>query len=149
MMLEVFNSCLSNSLHHNPNLIYTMLYQRALFTGLLSHSTFQDIVTNIDLVRSLVMLTTMMMMMMTLVLLYSINHSQSKPHLHNALSASSLHGTVVTQHVPGHCHKHWHGEITCHVNNDDDDDDDASIVVLNQSLCEVLPSYLLLLNPDW
>ena len=51
MMLEIFNSCLSSSLHHNPNLIYTLLYQRALFTQLLSHSTFQDIVANIDLVR--------------------------------------------------------------------------------------------------
>jgi len=50
MMLEIFNSCLSNSLHHNPNLVYTMLYQRALFTQLLSHATFQDIVTNIDMV---------------------------------------------------------------------------------------------------
>jgi len=54
MMLEIFNCCLSNSLHHNPNLIYTMLYQRAMFTQLLSHSTFQDIVANIDLVRLII-----------------------------------------------------------------------------------------------
>lgn len=50
MMLEIFNSCLTSSLHHNPNLIYTMLYQRALFTPLLSHRTFQDVVCNIDTV---------------------------------------------------------------------------------------------------
>ena len=52
MMLEIFNSCLSSSLHHNPNLVYAMLYQRSLFTQLLSHSTFQDIVSNIDMVTN-------------------------------------------------------------------------------------------------
>jgi len=50
MMLEIFNSCLSNSLHHNPNLVYAMLYQRSLFTGLIGHSTFHDVVSNIDMV---------------------------------------------------------------------------------------------------
>ena len=52
MMLEIINSCLSNSLHHNPNLVYTLLYQRSLFTQLLAHSTFHDIVANIDLVST-------------------------------------------------------------------------------------------------
>jgi len=50
MMLEIINSCLSQSLHHNPNLVYTLLYNRALFTQLLAHATFQDIVANIELV---------------------------------------------------------------------------------------------------
>ncbi|KAG8010767.1 Dymeclin, partial [Nibea albiflora] len=31
MMLEIINSCLSNSLHHNPNLVYALLYKRELF----------------------------------------------------------------------------------------------------------------------
>ena len=53
MMLEIFNSCLSSSLHHNPHLIYTMLYQRALFSQLLAHPTFQDVVQNIDTVSEL------------------------------------------------------------------------------------------------
>ena len=53
MLLEIFNSCLSNALHHNPNLIYTLLYQRALFTRLLAHSTFHDVVANIDTVISI------------------------------------------------------------------------------------------------
>ena len=78
MMLEIFNSCLSSSLHHNPNLIYALLYQRSLFTQLLSHSTFQDIVSNIDMVTTTTTTT---------------STSQSQPHLRNnsaVLSGSQL-----------------------------------------------------------
>lgn len=50
MMLEVFNSCLSHSLKHNPHLIYCMLYQRDLFTQLSQHPNFHDVVFNIHMV---------------------------------------------------------------------------------------------------
>jgi len=36
--------------------------------------------------------------------------SQSKPHLHDALSASSLHTAAVSQHVPGHRRQHRPGQ---------------------------------------
>ncbi|XP_069483055.1 dymeclin isoform X2 [Ambystoma mexicanum] len=50
MMLEIINSCLTNSLHHNPNLVYALLYKRELFEQFRSHPSFQDIMQNIDLV---------------------------------------------------------------------------------------------------
>ncbi|KTF81610.1 hypothetical protein cypCar_00040377, partial [Cyprinus carpio] len=48
MMLEIINSCLSNSLHHNPNLLYALLYKRELFEQFRSHPSFQDIMQNLD-----------------------------------------------------------------------------------------------------
>ncbi|XP_076439068.1 dymeclin-like [Babylonia areolata] len=50
MVLEIVNSCLTHSLHHNPHLLYTLLYQRQLFQPFRAHPTFQDIVQNIDTV---------------------------------------------------------------------------------------------------
>ncbi|KAL1253447.1 hypothetical protein QQF64_018140, partial [Cirrhinus molitorella] len=50
MMLEIINSCLSNSLHHNPNLLYALLYKRELFEQFRSHPSFQDIMQNLDTV---------------------------------------------------------------------------------------------------
>ncbi|XP_060076610.1 dymeclin-like [Ylistrum balloti] len=50
MMLEILNSCLTSSLHHNPNLIYTLLYRKELFAQFRTHPTFQDIIQNIDTV---------------------------------------------------------------------------------------------------
>ncbi|XP_051497658.1 dymeclin [Apus apus] len=52
MMLEIINSCLANSLHHNPNLVYALLYKRDLFEQFQTHPSFQDIMQNIDLVIS-------------------------------------------------------------------------------------------------
>ena len=52
MVLEIINSCLSSSLHHNPNLIYTLLYQKEMFAMFRTHPTFQDIIVNIDTVLS-------------------------------------------------------------------------------------------------
>ncbi|XP_068107481.1 dymeclin isoform X2 [Hyperolius riggenbachi] len=49
MMLEIINSCLTNSLHHNPNLVYALLYKRELFEQFRSHPSFQDIMQNIDM----------------------------------------------------------------------------------------------------
>ncbi|TRY94993.1 hypothetical protein DNTS_004664, partial [Danionella cerebrum] len=50
MMLEIINSCLCNSLHLNPNLLYSLLYKRELFEQFRSHPCFQDIMQNIDTV---------------------------------------------------------------------------------------------------
>ncbi|XP_062340680.1 dymeclin isoform X1 [Osmerus eperlanus] len=50
MMLEIINSCLSNSLHHNPNLVYALLYKRELFEQFRMHPSFQDIMQNLDMV---------------------------------------------------------------------------------------------------
>ena len=44
------NSCLASALHHNPNLVYTLLYQKDMFTMFRTHPTFQDIIVNIDTV---------------------------------------------------------------------------------------------------
>ncbi|XP_068033496.1 dymeclin isoform X8 [Anomalospiza imberbis] len=52
MMLEIINSCLTTSLHHNPNLVYALLYKRDLFEQFRTHPSFQDIMQNIDLVIS-------------------------------------------------------------------------------------------------
>ncbi|XP_068190948.1 dymeclin [Antennarius striatus] len=52
MMLEIINSCLSNSLHHNPNLVYALLYKRELFEQFRTHPSFQDIMQNLDTVIS-------------------------------------------------------------------------------------------------
>lgn len=50
MVLEIINSALANQLTHNPNLIYTLLYNRSIFEPFQSHVTFQDIVMNIETV---------------------------------------------------------------------------------------------------
>ena len=50
MVLEIINSCLTNTLHHNPNLVYTLLHRRELFAQFRTHPTFQDIIQNIDTV---------------------------------------------------------------------------------------------------
>lgn len=52
MMLEIINSCLCNSLHHNPNLVYALLYKRELFEQFRSHPSFQDIMQNLDTVST-------------------------------------------------------------------------------------------------
>ncbi|XP_064409763.1 dymeclin isoform X2 [Latimeria chalumnae] len=52
MMLEIINSCLTNSLHHNHNLVYALLYKRDLFEQFRTHPSFQDIMQNLDLVIS-------------------------------------------------------------------------------------------------
>lgn len=50
MVLEIINSCVTNTLHHNPNLVYTLLHRRELFAQFRTHPTFQDIIQNIDTV---------------------------------------------------------------------------------------------------
>lgn len=50
MVLEIFNSCLSNQLVYNPNLIYTLLYKKNIFEPFRDNAAFQDIIQNIDLI---------------------------------------------------------------------------------------------------
>jgi len=50
MVLEIINSCLTNQLNHNLNLIYTLLYKRECFEQFRNHPTFQDIIQNIETV---------------------------------------------------------------------------------------------------
>jgi dymeclin len=51
-VLEIINSCLIHRLHINTNLIYALLYNRDLFDGYRTHPSFQDILQNIETVRS-------------------------------------------------------------------------------------------------
>lgn len=48
MILEIINSTLSSQLIHNPNLVYTLLYNRHVFEPFQSHPSFQDIIMNIE-----------------------------------------------------------------------------------------------------
>jgi len=50
MVLEIINSCLTHTLRHNINLIYTLLYNRDVFENYRTHPSFQDILQNIDTV---------------------------------------------------------------------------------------------------
>ncbi|KAK9497165.1 hypothetical protein O3M35_004533 [Rhynocoris fuscipes] len=48
IILEVLNSCLSNQLIHNPNLIYTLLYKKEIFQSFRNNPAFHDIIHNLD-----------------------------------------------------------------------------------------------------
>lgn len=50
MVLEIINSCLTNNLHHNSNLIYSLLYHKNIFLQFREHPNFQDVLQNIDTV---------------------------------------------------------------------------------------------------
>ncbi|CAF2004200.1 unnamed protein product [Rotaria magnacalcarata] len=50
MVLEIINSCLTHTLQHNINLIYTLLYNRDIFDNYRTHPNFEDILQNIDIV---------------------------------------------------------------------------------------------------
>ncbi|CAG9761840.1 unnamed protein product [Ceutorhynchus assimilis] len=50
MVLEILNSCLATQLTYNPNLIYTLLYNRHIFEMFKDKVVFQDIIHNIDIV---------------------------------------------------------------------------------------------------
>lgn len=50
MVLEIFNSCLSNQLVNNPNLVYTLLYKKNIFEAFKSNVVFQDVIQNIDVI---------------------------------------------------------------------------------------------------
>ncbi|XP_076268126.1 dymeclin isoform X2 [Rhynchophorus ferrugineus] len=50
MVLEILNSALSTQLINNPNLIYTLLYNKHIFEPFKDNVVFQDIICNIDIV---------------------------------------------------------------------------------------------------
>lgn len=50
MVLEILNSCLSTQLVNNPNLIYTLLYNKQTFEMFKDNVVFQDIIHNIDII---------------------------------------------------------------------------------------------------
>lgn len=50
MVLEIFNSCLSSQLVNNPNLVYTLLYNKHIFEPFKDNVAFQDIIQNIDII---------------------------------------------------------------------------------------------------
>ncbi|KAL1497518.1 hypothetical protein ABEB36_008463 [Hypothenemus hampei] len=50
MILEIINSVLTSQLTHNPNLIYTLLYNRHVFEAFKDTVVFQDIIHNIEIV---------------------------------------------------------------------------------------------------
>jgi hypothetical protein len=50
IILEIINAALASQLNHNPNLVYTLLYNRAMFEPFQAHPAFQDIVMNIETV---------------------------------------------------------------------------------------------------
>lgn len=50
MVLEILNSCLSTQLANNPNLIYTLLYNRHMFESFKDNVVFQDIIFNINII---------------------------------------------------------------------------------------------------
>lgn len=50
MVLEIFNSCLSSQLVNNPNLVYTLLYNKHVFEPFKENITFQDIIQNINVI---------------------------------------------------------------------------------------------------
>lgn len=50
-LLEVLNSCLTAQLTNNPHLVYALLYNRDLLRQCQTHTAFQPLARNIDLVR--------------------------------------------------------------------------------------------------
>lgn len=50
MLLEILNSCLSNQLIQNPNLVYTLLYKKHTFEMFKNNVSFQDIIHNIEII---------------------------------------------------------------------------------------------------
>lgn len=50
IVLEILNSCLSTQLANNPNLIYTLLYNKHSFEILKENVVFQDIIHNINII---------------------------------------------------------------------------------------------------
>ncbi|OTF71888.1 dymeclin-like protein [Euroglyphus maynei] len=51
-ILEIINTSLTKNMVANPNLIYTLLYNRKKFEPFLNQPLFQDIITNIDTILS-------------------------------------------------------------------------------------------------
>ena len=56
MVLEIINSTLSHSLHTNPHLVYSLLYQREIFEPYRAHPSLMHLIQNIETVSSQVYL---------------------------------------------------------------------------------------------
>lgn len=54
MVLEIINSCLASQLRTNVHLVYTLLHKRALFHRYRTHTAFQDLIQNIEMVHSII-----------------------------------------------------------------------------------------------
>merc|ERR1712071_415822 len=52
MLLEILNAAFTHQLTSNQNLIYSILHQREVLDVLRRQAPFQDVVTNLDLVKS-------------------------------------------------------------------------------------------------
>ncbi len=52
MVLEIINSSLVSQMKNNSNLIYTLLYEQAIFKPFERHPTFSDLLSNISMVRN-------------------------------------------------------------------------------------------------
>ena len=52
MFLEVLNSCIVTKLLDNPNLVYALLHERETIEQLQTHSKFQDVTYNFNVVIS-------------------------------------------------------------------------------------------------
>jgi dymeclin len=50
MVLEIINSTITNSIHHNADLVYSILYNKSLYAQFFTHPTFQDVIQNIEMV---------------------------------------------------------------------------------------------------
>ena len=100
MVLEIVNSCLTHSLHHNPHLVYTLLYQRGLFAPFRTHPTFQDIIQNIDTVSLSVFVCVCVPVCLSLC-------------LHRAVPAWPLRPLQDPSHLPGHHTGYRHCESLC------------------------------------
>ena len=51
MLLEILNAAFTHQLTSNQNLIYSILHQREVLDVLRRQAPFQDVVTNLDLVK--------------------------------------------------------------------------------------------------
>ena len=51
MLLEIINSSLTYTLHVNPHFVYSLLYQREIFTPYHGRPGFIDLVNNIEMVK--------------------------------------------------------------------------------------------------
>lgn len=51
MLLEIINSSLTYTLHVNPHFVYSLLYQREIFTPFHARPGFIDLVNNVEMVR--------------------------------------------------------------------------------------------------
>ena len=57
MLLEILNSGVTHTLHNNPHLVYSLLYQREVFVPFNKRPGFIDLVQNIEMVENIMHLS--------------------------------------------------------------------------------------------